>query len=58
MGNSEGSPGRENHNYTGLPKKETFQIINLTVDLHKLQEQQQSPKQGEGGHYQHQSRIK
>ena len=35
MGHSEGSPEKEVHSNTGLPKKkiETFQINNLTLHL-------------------------
>ena len=40
---SEGSPKREVHNDTGLPKKiETFQINNPTLHLQELEEQQQT----------------
>ena len=42
MGHSKGSPEREVHNNTGLPKKmETFQTNNLTLHLSELGEQQQ-----------------
>ena len=48
-GQSEGSPEREVHSNTGLPKKiETFQINNLTLHLQELEEQQQNPEQVEG----------
>ena len=41
MGHSKGSPNREVHNNTGLPKKiETFQINNLTLSLQELEEEQ------------------
>ena len=39
MGHSEGSPEREVHSNTCLPKKiETFQINNLTLHLKQLEE--------------------
>ena len=42
MGHSKGSPEREVHADTGLPKKiEIFQINNLTLHLQELEEQQQ-----------------
>ena len=43
MGHSKGSPEREVHSDTNLPKKkiETFQINNLTLHLQELEEQQQ-----------------
>ena len=42
MGHSKGSPEREVHSDTGIPKKiETFQINNLTLRLQELEEQQQ-----------------
>ena len=40
MGHSKGSPEREVHSNTGLPKKETFQINNRTLCLQELKEQQ------------------
>ena len=40
MGHSVGSPEREDHSDTGIPKKiETFQINNLTLYLQELKEQ-------------------
>ena len=43
MGHSKGSPEREVHSDTGLPKKiETFQINNLAPCLQELEEQQQT----------------
>ena len=42
MGQSKGSPEREVHRDTGLPKKDrTFQINNPTLHLQELEEQQQ-----------------
>ena len=42
MGHSEGSPEREIHSDTSLPKKiETFQTNNVTIGLQELEEQQQ-----------------
>ena len=41
MGHSKGSPEREVHSNTGLPKKETFQINHLILYLKELKEQQQ-----------------
>ena len=42
MGHSKGSPEREVHSNTDLPKKiETFQTNNLTLHLSELEEQQQ-----------------
>ena len=42
MGHSKGSPEREVHSDTGLPKKiETFQTNDLTLHLQELAEQQQ-----------------
>ena len=42
MGHSKGSPEREVHSNTGLPKRiETFQINNQTLCLEELEEQQQ-----------------
>ena len=42
MGHSKGSPEREVHSNTSLPKKiETFQVNNLTLRLQELEEQQQ-----------------
>ena len=42
MGHSKGSPEREVHSNTGLPKKiETFQTNDLTLHLQELAEQQQ-----------------
>ena len=43
MVHSEGSPEREVHSNTGLPKKkiDTFQINNLILHLEELKEQQQ-----------------
>ena len=41
MGHSKGSPAREVHSETSLPKKATFQINNLTLCLQELNEQQQ-----------------
>ena len=42
MGHSEGSPEREVHSDTGLPKLiEIFQINNLTLHLQELEEQQE-----------------
>ena len=42
MGHSKGSPEREIHSDTGLPKKiEIAQINNLTLHLQELEEQQQ-----------------
>ena len=42
MGNSKGSPEREVHSDTSLPKKiETFQKNNLTLPLQELEDQQQ-----------------
>ena len=38
MGHSEDSPKREVHSNTGLPKKETFQINELTPHLQDLEE--------------------
>ena len=62
MGNSEGSPEREVHTITGLPKKriETFQINNLIWHLQQLEEQQQRQPQSKykEGNNQDQSRIK
>ena len=43
MDHREGSPQREVHTNTGLPKKEISQINNLTLHLQELEEQQQSP---------------
>ena len=50
MGHSKGSPEREVHSDTGLPKKtETFQINNLTLHLQELEEQQErEPEKVEG----------
>ena len=43
MGHSEGSPEREVHSHTGLPKEiEKSQINNLTLHLQVLEEQQQT----------------
>ena len=43
MGHRKGSPEREVHSDTGLPKNmETFQISNLTLHLQELKEQQQT----------------
>ena len=43
MGHSKGSPEREIHSNTVLPKKiETFQVNNLTLHLQELEEQQQT----------------
>ena len=43
MGHRKGSPEREVHSNTGLPKNmETFQISNLTLHLQELKEQQQT----------------
>ena len=48
MGQSKGSPQREVHSNTGLPKKEkkieTFKINNLTLCLQELEEQQRQPR--------------
>ena len=42
MGHSKGSPEREIHSDTGLPKKiEIAQINNLTLHLQELEKQQQ-----------------
>ena len=41
MGHSKGSPERESHSSTGLPKKESFQTNNITLHLQELEEQQQ-----------------
>ena len=41
MGHSEGSPEREVHSNTGLPKRRT-QINNLTLYLQELEDQQQT----------------
>ena len=42
MGHSKGSPEREVHSDTGLPKRtETFQINTITIHLQELEEQQQ-----------------
>ena len=50
MGHSKGSPEREVHSDTNLPKKkiETFQINNLTLHLQELEEKKQSPERVEG----------
>ena len=42
MGQSKSSPERAVHSNTGLCKKETFQINNLTLPLQELEEQQQT----------------
>ena len=39
MGYSKGSPEREVHSNTGLPKKDIFQINNLTLHLQELEEE-------------------
>ena len=45
MGHSQGSPQKEIHSDTGLPKKiETFQINKLTLHLQQLEEQQRQPR--------------
>ena len=42
MGHSKGSPDREVHSDTGIPKRiETFLINNLTLHLQELKEQKQ-----------------
>ena len=43
MGYNEGSPEKEVHSNTGLPKKTaTFQINNLTLHIQEREEQQQT----------------
>ena len=42
MGHNEGSPETEVHSNTRLPKKEKFQINDLTLHPQKLKEQQQT----------------
>ena len=43
MGHSEGSPEREVHSNTGLPKKDrNISINNLTLQMQELQEQQEA----------------
>ena len=45
MGHSVGSPEREDHSDTGIPKKiETFQINNLTLNLQLDEQQQRQPR--------------
>ena len=47
MGQSEGSPEREVHSNTGLPKKDgNFSKNNLTLRLQELEEQQQRQPRG------------
>ena len=49
MGHSKGSPEREVHADTGLPKKiEIFQINNLTLHLQELEDNKDNPQQVEG----------
>ena len=51
MGHSKGSPQREVHSNTALPKKiETFQTNNLTLRLQQLEDNKNkdSPEQAEG----------
>ena len=61
MGHSEGSPEREVHSNTGLPKKiEKNQINNITLHVQELEEQKTNKAQSENkeGNNQDQSRIK